>query len=363
MSDIPYTGAEKAAAARARPLVQSRPSGVIQFWAVLGVAIVALALNNWIRWGLSSDFVQPDPGPDPYPYMWVLRGTEFVSSAVFVFLFWLCVLRPVIRERTLSLDGKLFIGGFFASTLDIMYGMYNPTWAMNAHAVSMGTWAGFFPGYASPAMEEQAWGLLWCLPAYIWLGVGAAIFGCAVLRWLRTRFPNMSTVNGYIVLQLLFMVIFACLATFWNRTEVYTYLSIPEGLGLWVGETYQLPLYEPLCIGFYCLGYTWLRDSMDDRGRCAVDREADKLPFSNAGKTLMSTLAVCGFAAVTTIVAYQVPFVYFAMKGDSHPQLPSYLQPGLWCGQEGKPLCANQYLNQQRELYYQNKNAKSSVTE
>lgn len=341
-----------------KPIAHSaRPSGVVHFWAVLGVAVIILALSNWIRWAMSADFVQPDPGPDPYPYLWVLRATEFISMSVFILLLWLTLLRPAWRDRTITLDGKLFLGGFFASTLDIMYGIYNPTWAMNAHAVSMGTWASFFPGFSSPGMEENAWGLLWCLPAYIWLGVGAAIVGCWILDRLRKGFPMMSTVWMYLIVQVVFMLAFAALATFWNRTQVYTYVSVPQGLSLWYGETWQLPLYEPLCIAAYCMGYTWLRDSRDDQGTSAIERDLHKLPYSKGSKALLSTLAVCGFAAVTTIVAYQVPYAWFAMKGDSHPALPSYLQPGLWCGQPGKPLCAGQYLKQQKDLYDANKAA------
>lgn len=330
----------------------ARPSGAVHFWALLGVGIIVLALQSWVRWALSPGFVQPDPGTDPYAYMWVLRATEFVSSAIFVFLFWWTLLRPLLRQRTLTLDGKLFIGGFFASSLDVLYGVYNPTWAMNAHALSMGTWSRYFPFYSSPAMEDNAWGLLWCLPAYIWLGVGAAIVGCWVLDRLRGAFPRLSTAALYVLLQLLFMFVFACIATFWNRTEVYTYVSAPAGLTLWYGETWQLPLYEPLCIAAYCLGYTWLRDTRDDRGYSAVDRDLQQRPYGERSKQLLSTLAVCGYAAVVTLAAYQIPYGWFAMKGDSHPALPSYLQPGLWCGQPGKPLCAGQYLKQQKEQYY-----------
>ena len=338
--------------AKADAAVIRRSSQAVYWWALAGVGIIALALSNWTQWALSPGFVQPDPGADPYPYLWVLRATEFISLAVFVFLLWLTLLRPAYRERRLTLDGKLFLGGFFASTLDILYGIYNPTWAMNAHALSMGTWANFFPGFASPAMEHNAWGLLWCLPAYIWLGVGAAIVGSRILAGLRSVFPRIGSATGFVILQLIFMLTFACIATFWNRTEVYTYVSVPAHLSLWYGQTYQLPLYEPLCIALYCLGYTWLRESIDDHGRCAVDRDLHTAAHSPLMKSLLSTLAVCGFAAFTTLAAYQIPYGWFAMQGDSHPALPSYLQPGLWCGQPGKPACAGQYLKQQRDAYY-----------
>lgn len=321
------------------------------FWAAFGVAIVTLATTSWLRWLASGDFVRPDPGSDPYAYMAVLRGTEFLSSSLFLYLFWYTLIRPWYRDRILNLDGKLFIGGFFASTLDVLFASFNPTWAMNAHAISFGTWSNFFPGYPSPATNEVAWGLLWCLPAYIWLGVGAAILGCGILDRLRNRYPAKSEVTMYIIVLLIFMASFFILATVWNRTGVYTYVSTPKALTLWYGKTYQIPIYEPLFIAAYCLSYTWLRDSLDSNGRCAVDRDLARLHFRTWMKNLTSTLAVCGFAAVTTLVAYQIPFSWLSMTGDSHPQLPSYLQPGLYCGQPGKPLCAGQYLKKMREEY------------
>lgn len=336
-------------AARSRDTAAERPSGALWLWAFFGVLIVLLFTNNWTRWLLSPEFVRPDPGPDPYPYLYVLRATEFVSSAVFLYLGWITLLRPWRRNGVPSLDGKLFLGGVFASTLDILFAAFNPTWAMNAHAVAFGTWANVFPGFPGPGASQVPWGLLWCLPAYIWLGIGAAIVGGEILRRLRTSFPRMSTVAMYGVVQLVFMAAFFCLATFWNRTEVYTYVSLPRALTIWYGETWQIPIYEPFCIAAYCLGYTWLRDTRDANGRCAVDREVDRLAVGRGMKESLSTLAVCGYAAVVTIVAYQVPFTWLSMTGDSHPRLPSYLQSGLYCGQPGKPPCPGQYLKQLRE--------------
>jgi len=120
-------------ASGSRQTNRSRQSGALWFWSVAGVAIISLFMNNLIRW---------------------------------------------IRNGYPSLDGKMFIGGFFASTLDILFAIFNPTWAMNAYGFSYGSWANSIPGWPSPGAHKIPWGLLWCLPAYIWLGVGAAIFGC-----------------------------------------------------------------------------------------------------------------------------------------------------------------------------------------
>jgi len=72
------------------------------------------------------------------------------------------------------------------------------------------------------------------------------------------------------------------------------------------------------------------------------------LAISHFQKELLSTLAIIGWAAATTVVAYMIPFSWLAMAGDSVPKLPSYLQSGIYCGQPGGPLCPGQYLKQLR---------------
>jgi hypothetical protein len=330
-----------------------RPSGAVWLWAALGLALVMFAVITWVRWLVSAEATPVDPGPDPYPYGWVIRLTEIISTTVFAVLLWYTLLRPACRQRTLTLDGKLFLGGLFASVLDVLCQIFNPTWALNAHSLNLGTWANQVPGFAAPQADRWAWSLAWCMPAYIWLGVGAAIVGCAFLNALRRRFIAVSTVVLYGIVLLSFMIAFGCLATLWNRTGVYTYVSSPDALTLWAHTSHRLPLTELLFISSYCLMFTWLRDSLDENGRCAVDRGVDTVNVNANIKTLLSTLAVCGWAGFTTLVVYQIPNDWISMTGgrDSIPALPSYQQGSLYCGQPGKPLCPNQYLDQLRHTY------------
>jgi hypothetical protein len=332
-------------------VTRPRPAGRVWLWGTLGAVLVVFAVTTWTRWLLSPQAAPVDPGPDPYPYGWVIRVTEVISLSVFFGLMWWTLIRPAVRERRLTLDGKLFLGGFFASVLDVLCQMFNPTWAMNAHSLTLGTWAGQFPGFAAPGADRWAWSLGWCMPAYIWLGVGAALVGCAYLDALRRRFPGLPTTACYAVVLVSFMVLFGCLATVWNRTGVYTYVSSPNALTLWADTAYRLPVTELLFISAYCLMFTWLRDSRDAAGRCAVDRDLDSVPAR--WRTLASLLAVCGWAGFTTLAGYQVPNDFVSMTGDvgSFPALPSYQQGSLWCGQPGKPLCPSQYLDQHRREY------------
>ena len=325
-----------------------RPSGTIWLWAGLGLAVIGLMIHSWGGWLTDGSTGRPSPGADHYDFLWALRGTEIVSTGVFFGLLWWSLINPLIRQRGLTFDGKLFLAGFFVSSLDVLYASLNPTWAMNAHAVSLGTWSEHMPLFANPGQDENAWGLLWCLPAYIWLGLGAAVVGTAILNGLRRRYSGLSTAGLYLITLTIFYVVFALVENFWLRTQVYDYVSVPRDFTLWAGQIHQFPVYSPLLISFYCLGYTWLRDSRDANDRCAVDRDVDKLNIGPVARAALSLLAITGFAATTTILGYQVPWSLMSMKGDSFPVLPSYLRPGENCGQPGTPLCTSQYLYELR---------------
>jgi hypothetical protein len=189
------------------------------------------------------------------------------------------------------------------------------------------------------------------LPAYIWLGLGAAIVGTAILNTLRARSERLSTVSMYVIVLAIFYAGFAVIENVWLRTHVYDYVSVPSALTLWAGKLYQFPLYSPLLIGLYCLSYTWLRDSRDRNDRCAVDRGVDRLRWGRRAKTTLSVLAVTGYGAATTLVAYQIPWDWLSMTAgaSAFPVLPSYLVPGEDCGQPGTPLCASEYLERLRD--------------
>jgi Spirocyclase AveC-like len=323
-----------------------RRSGVTALWATAGTLAILYTIYVWVAW-LSGGPRRPAPGADHYRYILALRLTEFVSTAVFVLLLWYSIVRPLRHRAGLTLDGKLFIGGFAAAAIDPVYGYFNPTWAMNAHALSLGTWAQFIPGHSNRGETHNAWGLLWCLPAYVWLGLGAAIVGTAILNGLRRRFARISTATCYLAVLGVFYAVFAVIENLWLRTEVYAYVSVPSALTLWPGTEHQWPVYSPLLIGLYCLGYTWLRDSVDDRGRSAVDRDIDTWPLARPARAVASLLAVVGLTAAVTLACYQIPWTWLSMLGGSRsiPVLPSYLSPGLACGQPGQPLCPSQYLD------------------
>ncbi|MFA6577405.1 MAG: hypothetical protein WCS84_18430, partial [Nocardioides sp.] len=56
-------------------------------------------------------------------------------------------------------------------------------------------------------------------------------------------------------------------------------------------------------------------------------------------------LAVTGFCTASAL-GYFLPYGYASMTADTYVELPSYLAPAAYCGVEGKPVCASEYLDQ-----------------
>jgi hypothetical protein len=324
------------------PKAPPRRSGAVGWWAAFGAIGIAVALETWVRWIASSDFNKPAPGPDRYGSMTYLTIFEIVSCAAAGLFLWRLVIRPWIRERRVPLDGKILLGLTLSYFVDPVLNLYSPTFAMNAHSVSFGSWANQLPFYTAPHQGTFAEGLLWAPELYMYFGLLAAIAGCWLLDRMRTCFPRASSATLYTVL----FAIFVC-ADFpaeWFaivRPQIYVFAGVPKDFSLFAGKLYQFPIYQSLFAAVFATMITWLRDSKDANGRTAVERGLDTLSISGTRKGLLSFLAVTGFM-LACVLAYFLPYSWAAASADTYVRLPSYLSTAAYCGTAGKPLCPSQ---------------------
>ncbi|MHB8693811.1 MAG: spirocyclase AveC family protein [Solirubrobacteraceae bacterium] len=321
-----------------------RRSGTVGWWAAFGAVGIAVALETWVRWITSSDFTKPNPGPDHYRSMTYLTIFEIASCTLAALFLWRLVIRPWIRERRMPLDGKILIGLTLSYFVDPILNLYSPTFAMNAHSVSFGSWANQLPFYTAPHQDRFAEGLLWAPELYMYFGLLAAIAGCWLLDRMRARFPRASTATLYTVL----FAIFVC-ADFpaeWFaivRPQIYVFAGVPKDFSLFAGTLHQFPIYQSLFAAVFAIMITWLRDSKDTHGRTAVERGLDTLSISNARKGLLSFLAVTGFM-LACVLGYFLPYSWAATSADTYVRLPSYLSTAAYCGTPGTPSCSSQTI-------------------
>lgn len=310
---------------------------------------MVLAGVTWTRWVLSEDFARSDPGADPYPYLWYLRAFEIGATVAGVVMLWLWVVRPWRRERRVPIDGKILLGMMVAYVVDPTLNVFNHSFAMNAHSLSFGSWGELLPIGSSPRQERFAEGLLWAPQLYMYFGLLAAMAGCVLLRRLRRWMPRASMPTVYAVLFVVFMVA-DCVAELCLLVlpQMYVFPGVPEHFSLFAGEIYQFPLYQSVFAAVFASMVTWLRDSVDESGRSAVERGVDQLEVSSFRRHLYSFAAVTGFCTASAL-AYFLPYGYATMTADTYVELPSYLSPAGYCGVEGEPPCPSEYLDRLQE--------------
>lgn len=316
-------------------------------WSGLGAVCLLLAVTTYGRWIASDDFAAVDPGPDRYDYLWVLRSVEVVSVVMVLAFLWFCLVRPLIRDREFTFDGKLLLGLLLAYVVDPTFNSFGHNFAMNAHSVDMGGWGDKLPFMSAPGQGRYAEALLWALPLYVYCGIAAAMLGGIGLRFLRTRFPNLSTAGIWLIMYVGFVVgDFIFEFTVFVLPQLYVFSGVKANMSLFAGELYQFPIYHSLAAGLFAGSITWLRDSRDDSGRSAIERGADHI--TGKARTTLSFLAITGYATAAAFLGYFLPFSYMSMKADTYTDIPSYLSTGAYCGDAGTPKCPSEYLNDLR---------------
>jgi len=322
-----------------------RPAAPLVFWSSFGMLVTLLAIIAWTGWIGSETFERIEPGPDHYRFLWYLRTFEAASVVITAALIWKFVVRPWRRSRHVPIDGKILLGMMIAYYVDPILNVFNHAFGMNAYAVSFGSWANFMPGFTAPQQEQFAEGLLWAQPLYMYFGLLAAIGGCWLLNKLRARMPRASMATIYALVFVIFMAADVVVEMiFIVYPQLYIFPGVAKNFSLFAGEIYQFPLYQAVFAAVFAIMVTWLRDSVDENGRSAVERGVDVLKVSAIRKRAMSFMAVTGFCTASAL-GYFLPFAAATMTADTYVELPSYMRTAAYCGVQGKPECPSQYLD------------------
>lgn len=324
----------------------ARKPGPLVFWSAFGVVATTLAVVAWTGWLTSGDFHRPDPGTDHYRFLWYLRAFQAISLVVSLGMIGWFVVRPWRRARRVPIDGKILLGMMIAYYVDPLLNVFNHAFAMNAYAVNFGSWASFMPGYPSPGQDRFAEGLLWAQPLYMYFGLLAAMGGCQLLRLLRARMRRASAATLYAIVFVAFALAdVVAELVFIVYPQLYMFPGVPRHFSLFAGRIYQFPLYQALFAAVFASMVTWLRDSVDDTGRSAVERGVDDLGYRPLRRHATSFMAVTGFCTAAAL-GYFLPYCAATMTADTYVQLPSYLRTSAFCGIAGKPVCPSQYLDE-----------------
>lgn len=314
-------------------------SNPIKLWAPIGFVCVATSTCGILAWLFSGPEPTP-PGPDPF-IGWrivVLRLAEVISLAVTAFMLWKYLFKSLVQERRLTFDGMFILALLPMYFMDVTANYFNFSFAYNAHFVNLGSWANYVPGFEAPRQHLLPEPLLYSLPMYTWWLFGEALFGCFVVRKVRSRFPTASSTLVFAAVFIAIFVVDFIGENILIRAGHYSYAGVVGHLTLWAGSQYQFPIYESAMVATLGVGFTYLRYFRDDKGLSFVERGVESLHFTPRLITTTRYFAVAAFVYLFTIVGYFLPYNFFAMQEDTFADLPSYLRAGI-CGEGTDYAC------------------------
>jgi hypothetical protein len=335
-----------------------RSTSPVRFWAVIGCLMWLLEIYVLLRWLTGPYFHPVDPGPVQPPTSMKISIVTFlvVEWALFAWCAWLWLVRPLVRERRLSFDGMLFLcwNGWYWFW-DPFGNYLSITYSYNAWVLNMGSWTNEIPGWNTPgtpgAQVPEPW--LFTGGLYGTMIVATSMFGCAIMRRLRRRWPAMGTLGLLASTYAVFVLLATALEFLFMRVGLYTYLAHPDGLPVAFPEHYyKYPIIEGFFFGAMLTSMVYLRWSVNDRGESIAERGASNLRVSGARAAGIRLMALVGFSNVVVFGVFYVPYL---MIWSPHPaQVPldiqrrSYFMNGL-CGPETAIACPDRNVPLFRE--------------
>jgi hypothetical protein len=312
-------------------------------WAAVGA--VLLVLETWVlaRWITGPNFTTIPVGVNQPPE-WMricldtLQIAGFVVAAV---VMWRLLIRPLVRERRLTLNGILVIAALFAAPFDAVSAGATQWCNYNSYLFNRGSVLSAIPGVLSPnhAGVGQAWPFFgW--PAYVILMPGLGALGAGIMRRARRQYPAMNNVGLIAVCVACVIVLELALEVFLVLpTGVYSPAGMP-GPAVFGDTFHRMPVLEALHGGMFFSIPGILKYFVNDRGETFAERGLQAISggWRRAG---VRVAAVTGAFHLGLIVTYHLPVALYAMHSSEYPddvKKRSYFL-GNACGEEVDIAC------------------------
>lgn len=309
----------------------------IKFWAIVGMLVILSHATTLIGW-VNGPYFTPSPvGLDPIPgvTLTLIRVVEVICGLLSIGFIFYFLIRPWIRERTLSWDGMLVISLATMWVLDPICNYFNFSFMYNAYFINMGSWTMHLPGWQAPRQGNLPEPIFLMSGIYIWWTTINVLAFCWMLRKLRVWLPRLSLL-GHVPIAfvgLVFLDVILELPAI--RYGLFAYPGAPYSLTLWAGEYYQFPIYEAIFMNFNYTAIGLLRYYRNDKGESFIERGVGTLRTNNAIKKSLRLVALIGFCNFSYFVVYFMPYNWMALQADTFPEYPSYMRVDI-CG-EGTP--------------------------
>lgn len=317
----------------------------VVYWAVLGALTLAFILFVWGKWITGPYFEPVVVGPiGPPTWMKIaIRSLEVIFPVAGLYAGWRVLIRPLWRERRVTLDGQLFVICIFMWFWDPMGNYLTPTYLYNSYAVNMGSWLNDTPGYLGPgkpgAMVSEP---LLNLGIYMSAIFGGMVLACWFMRKVQERWPHFGPARTLGVALLFFIVLDILVeAIIWMPAGHYHEGGFP-GPSLFPNSYHKFPLIEPIWGGAWWLALTAvLRYFKNDKGETIAERGLSSLKGGPVKLGFIRFLALLAAMSVAYNVTFTIPALFMTKFQTTWPeevQAHSYFTNGI-CGAGTDRMC------------------------
>jgi len=284
-------------------------------------------------------------GPTPLPG-WMKANLIFwqtISPIAAISLIGVLVVRPLVRERTIPLDGR-FVLAFATLWFQDPLCNFTGSWVTyNTWMFNMGSWHADVPGSASFAAPGQmlAEPLLLIPFLYVYFFWLACVMGSAIMRRITSWRPaagKPTLIGGCLLVILLFDFVLEGLI--WMPGGAWTLAGGTDPV-LFSGSYHQFTVNEWVPVSLTLTAVACVRHFRDDLGRTFAERGVDRLNATPRRKLLMQTLAIIGAVQVVMFCCYTAPNFVFGLHATRWPtavQKRSYFTDYI-CGQGTPRAC------------------------
>jgi len=313
-------------------------------WAVLGVAIIGLQLYIFADYILSGtlEMGSVPTGSDPEPTYMVLgcRAFEVAFIVGLITYAYRGVFVPWHRDRTVGVDGMLFIAGLAVFWLDPLYSYTQHAYTYNAAFLNIRSWGASIPGSMAPHPENIAYPVLAICLGWTVLLVFVMKLGTWVMDTAKKRWPRIGPVRLILLAYLAFVVFDIVMELAMLAVGFYT-LPGSYGWVLFPGHYYQFPMYEALTYPLVFTGVAAMCYFKNDLGETFAERGLSRVTLQGARRSVLRFLAFVGLINAIVLCLYEVPSMLINLQQSAWPKdivERSYLNNGV-CGEHTTYAC------------------------
>jgi hypothetical protein len=342
----PVTSGQEAPApvSRSADFTGENVTPAVKWWALLGGVMIVFIAFVLIRWITGPYFKTVPEGPTRLPgWMHIeLLGWEILTIPIALAIIGWNVIRPLRRDGVLNANGVMVCGFALMWFQDPLSSGVNHWFVYNTFLINKGSWANSVPGFAGWGQPGKMTSepLLFTPAAYV-LAMGVACMcGVAFMRYMKRRFPGISTmalVFSCYAAMCLFDVILE--GVIWLPLGVFEY---PGGhWAIFANSYHPYPLEEMFTIASVFTAISSLRYFTNDKGQMFIERGVDKIKGTNARRNFLRALAGIGAMQLIMFCGYNVTNGIMAANVHAWPkavQERSYFTNFI-CGDLTNRLC------------------------